>query len=384
MTTEVAPDVSAQTDLRIDRVETVILDVPLRRPHRFARVSMDAQPILLVFVHTAGGAAGVGEGVVPAGPWWGGESVETMRLVVERYIAPLLLGRRVDDLAGIQRAVGDVVAANLFAKAAVEVALHDAWARCLGVPVHTLLGGLARTSVPVTWALGTEPAPVVVEEALGKLDAGLHRSFKLKMGAQDPAEDTARVCAVAEKLAGVAGVRVDLNARWDRLTSLTYLPRLVDAGVELVEQPVPGSEFEALAEINSALSIPVMADESLRTPADALRLATLRAADVYSLKTTKSGGLRATRAIAEIAAAAGIPCHGGTAIEGPIGTAASLHLACAAPSVTWGSELFGPLLMAEELLTEPLRYVDGALWLPDGPGLGVELDLAAVRAFTRS
>jgi muconate cycloisomerase len=372
------------TDLRIDRVETVLLDVPLRRPHRFARTSMDAQPVLLVFVRTAGGVTGVGEGVAPGGPWWGGESVETIQLVVERYIAPLLLGRSVDDIAGIQRDVGDVVAANLFAKAAVEVAVHDAWARCLDVPVHTLLGGLARRSVPVTWALGTDPAPVVVEEALGKLDAGLHHSFKLKMGAQDPAEDVSRVCAIAEKLAGVASVRVDLNGRWDRLTSLTHLPKLVDAGIALVEQPVPGAKADALAEINRALPIPVMADESLRSPGDALRLATTRAADVFSLKTSKSGGLRARKAIAEVAAAAGIPCHGGTTIESPVGTAASLHLACAAPAVTWGSELFGPLLMREELLATPLRYADGELHLPDGPGLGVELDPAAVRRWTRS
>jgi len=235
----------------------------------------------------------------------------------------------------------------------------------------------------VTWALGTEPADIVVEEALGKLDAGLHHSFKLKMGSQDPADDVARVTAVAKKLAGVAGVRVDINARWDRLTALTWLPRLADAGVELVEQPVPATEIEALAEINQALPIPVMADESLRTPADALRLATMRAADVYALKTTKSGGLRATRAIAEIAAAAAIPCHGGTSIESPVGTAASLHLACATPAYTWGSELFGPLLMREELLTTPLRYADGHLHLPDGPGLGIDLDPDAVTAFRR-
>ncbi|GAA4865085.1 muconate/chloromuconate family cycloisomerase [Pseudonocardia benzenivorans] len=371
------------SDTRIDRVETVLLDVPLRRPHRFARTGMDAQSVLLVFIRTAGGVTGVGEGVVPGGPWWGGESVETMQLVIERFIAPLLVGRTVADIAGIQRDVDNVMAANLYAKAAVEVALHDAWARCLDVPVHTLLGGLARRSVPVTWALGTEPALVVIEEALAKIDAGLHHSFKLKMGAQDPADDVARICSVAEKLAGIAGVRVDINARWDLLTSLTHLPRLAEAGIELIEQPVPGAEFEALAEINRALPIPVMADESLRTPSDALRLARLRAADVFSLKTTKSGGLRATRAIAEVAAAAGIPCHGGTSIESPIGTAASLHLACAAPAVTWGSELFGPLLMREELLTTPLRYADGELHLPDGPGLGVELDPDAVRAWTR-
>ena len=185
-------------DLTIERVRTTILDVPLIRPHRFARTGMDAQPILLVTLTTRGGVTGTGEGVVPGGPWWGGESVETMQVIIERYLAPLLLGRRVDDIAGIQQSMDDVVANNLYAKAAVEVALHDAWARSLGVPVHTLLGGLARTSVQVTWALGTEPAAEVVDEARAKLDAGLHTSFKLKMGAQEPADDVARRARAAE------------------------------------------------------------------------------------------------------------------------------------------------------------------------------------------
>lgn len=372
------------SDLRIDSVETVLLDVPLRRAHRFARVGMDAQPVLLVFLRTAGGVTGVGEGVVPGGPWWGGESVETMQLIIERYMAPILRGRDVDDIAAIGRDIDDVVANNLYAKTAVEVALHDAWARSLGVPVHTLLGGTARRSIPVTWALGAEPASAVIEEALGKLESGSHTTFKLKMGAQDPDADVRRVTTVAEKLAGVAGVRVDINARWDRLTALAQLPKLADAGVELVEQPVPGAEVAALAEIKRAVRMPMMADESLRTPTDALRLISSNAADILSLKTTKSGGLRTTKAIAEVAAAAGIPCHAGTSIETGIGTAASLHVACAAPAVTWGSELFGPLLMSEELLASPLHYADGELHLPDGPGLGVELDADAVRAFTRS
>ena len=181
----------------------------------------------------------------------------------------------------------------------------------------------------------------------------------------------------------MAGVRVDLNARWDRLTAFRYLPTLVEAGVELIEQPVPGHDVETLAEINAALPIPVMADESLRTPSDAMRIARLRAADVFAVKTTKCGGLRASMEIAAIGMAAGVPTHAATSIESPVGTAASLHFACAAPGVTWGSELFGPLLMAEEMLTEPLRYADGHLHLPDGPGLGVDLDPDKVRAFRR-
>ncbi|TNM67602.1 chloromuconate cycloisomerase [Streptomyces sp. NP160] len=370
-------------DLTIDRVQTRLLDVPLVRPHRFARTGMTAQPVMLLTITTSGGATGTGEGVVPGGPWWGGESVETMQLVVERYLAPVLLGRRVDDIDCLQRDLGDVVAGNLFAKAAVEVALHDAWARALGVPVHTLLGGLARTSVPVTWALGTEPAGEVVDEALAKLDGGGHTSFKLKMGAQEPAADVARVVEVAEKLRDSASVRVDLNARWDLATSLRWLPALADAGVDLVEQPVPAAEVDWLRQISADLRIPVMADESLRTPSDAFRLASSGAAGVFSVKTTKSGGLRRCAEITAIGAAAGVPCHAGTSIEGPVGTAATLHLACAAPGMTWGSELFGPLLMTEQLAVQPLRYADGHLHLPDGPGLGVDLDPAVVERLTR-
>ena len=78
-------------DLRIERVETVIIDVPLKRPHKFARVTMDAQPVLLAFVHTRAGVVGVGEGVVPGGPWWGGESVESMKVTIDTYVAPLLI-----------------------------------------------------------------------------------------------------------------------------------------------------------------------------------------------------------------------------------------------------------------------------------------------------
>lgn len=369
--------------LVVERVETVILDVPLRRTHRFARVSADRLPVLLVLVHTEGGAIGVGEGVVPGGPWWGGESVETMQVMVDRYVAPVVVGRRVDRLESFWRAVEDRVAANLFAKTAVDVALHDAWARSLGVPVHALLGGVARTEVDVTWAVGAEPVEVVVEEIEGKLANGEHRAFKLKMGALDPAADTARVCAIAERFAGAAGLRVDLNGRWDLLTSRTHLPRLAAAGIELIEQPVRGEQVDAMVELRSLLPVPLMADESLRTPFDALRLLRPRAADVWSVKLTKVGGFRRGRDVVAIAAAGGVACHSGTSLETSLGTAASLQLACAAPGMSWGSELFGPLLFAEEIIREPLRFEVGQLHLPEGPGLGVELDMDAVAALRR-
>lgn len=372
------------TDLSIVSVETTILDVPLVRPHTFATTSMTAQPLLLVAIRTEGGAIGYGEGVVPGGPWWGGESVETMQVIIEKYIVPVLLGRGVDEITAIMSDIERVVANARFAKAAVDVAVHDAWARSLGVPVHTLLGGAFRKSVDVTWALGAAPAEEIIEEAQDKLDAAMNYSFKLKMGALDPAVDTQRVVQIAQALQGRAGVRVDINARWDRLTALKYLPRLAEAGVELIEQPTPAEQVEVLAELNRLLPVPVMADESVQSPHDALEIARRGAADVIALKTTKCGGLKRSREVVAIAKAAGIACHGATSIEGPIGTAASIHFACAEPGIDFGSELFGPLLFSEELLQEPIRYGDGKVYLPEGPGLGVELDLDAVKTWTRN
>jgi muconate cycloisomerase len=371
-------------DLMIERVETAILDIPLRRPHKFARVTVDAQPVLFVFVHTRGGVVGVGEGVVPGGPWWGGESVESMKVTIDTYMVPEMINRPVDRIEELMRDISDHVAANLYAKTAVEVALHDAWARCLDVPLHTLLGGLTRDRVEVTWAVGAEPVGVVVDEIQRLLDSGQHRSFKLKMGAVDPADDVERIASIADKMSSAASLRVDLNARWDVLTSLRFLPRLAEVGIDLIEQPVPGERIADLAEINRALPIPVMADESLRTPYDAHRLVHHRAADIWSMKVTKVGGLRRARDIVAIGAAAGIPCHAGTSLETGIGTAASLHLACAAPGVTYGSELFGPLLFADEVLTEPLTFSGGYLQLPEGPGLGVSLNPDAMRAHQRN
>lgn len=370
-------------DLLIERVETVILDVPLRRPHKFARITMNAQPVLFVFIHTRGGVVGLGEGVVPGGPWWGGESVESMKVTIDTYMAPVLLGRPVDRVEDAMRDITDHVAANLYAKTAVEVALHDAWARSLDLPLHTLLGGLARDRIEVTWALGAEPVDVVVEEIQRLIDSGQHRSFKLKMGAIDPVDDVRRIASIADKLASSASLRVDLNARWDLRTSLLLLPRLAEAGIDLIEQPVPAEQIAALAEINRALPIPIMADESLRTPYDAHSLVQQRAADVWSMKVTKVGGLRRARDIVAIGFAAGIASHSGTSLETGIGTAASLQLACAAPGVTFGSELFGPLLFADEILLEPLHYADGFLHLPSGPGLGVNVNPDAVRAHQR-
>ncbi|MBV7292942.1 muconate/chloromuconate family cycloisomerase [Corynebacterium sp. TAE3-ERU16] len=367
----------------IEDITTRILDVPLIRPHRFATMTATHQPILLVETRLAGGAAGWGEGVVPGGPWWGGESVETMQVIVERYLTPILRGTDVRELPSTMEKCGGVVAASPFAKAAVEIACHDAWARALEVPLHDLLGGRFRDRIDVTWALGVATVGEMEDEIATRRTTHGTGSFKLKMGAGDPAADTARIVELAGILGGEVGLRVDVNARWSRLTALRMLPKLVSAGIEVVEQPTPAGDIETLAELRRATGAVIMADESAMTAGDVLRLIRHGAADIIAVKTTKCGGLAEAGRMAAVAMAGGLACHAATSIEGPVGTAASAHWAASSPAVTFGSELFGPQLMSVNYCTAELDYSDGTVEVPTGTGTGLTPDRRTVARLSR-
>lgn len=368
---------------RITAVQVTLLDLPLLRPHKFAVTTMRTQGVLLIRVVTEDGVVGWGEGVVPGGPWWGGESVEGMAALIDRHLAPAVIGQDVLQPEAVARRLEKLAAGAPFARAGVEMAVWDAAGRTLGVPVHQLLGGLHRDRVPVTWAVGSEPADIVVDEVRRLVAEGRHRSFKLKMGATPPEADVSRVAAIAEALGGAVSLAVDLNGAWDEYAARRWLPVLDDAGVHLVEQPLPAASVAGLARLRERSGLAIMADESLRTAADALRLVAGHAVDMLAVKIGKSGGISAVQRIASIADAAGVGCYGGTAIETSLGTAASAHLFCATAAVRCGTELFGPLLLADDIATDPVTYAAGDLLLTPGPGFGITVDGDKVEKYRR-
>ena len=370
--------------LTIESLATTILDIPLSRSHKFSVLSIEVQSTLLVRLRTIDGIVGIGEGVVPGGPWWGGESIEGMQVLIERYLAPGLIGQDAYRVDRLMQRMDRLVAGAPFAKAAVEMALWDACGKAAGLPLYRLLGGAHRDSLPVTWALGADPAPVVLEEAAGKLREGQHPAFKLKMGAMAPADDVARVAEIAGALRDQASIAVDLNGSWDEATARRWLPALDDAGIHLIEQPVPGWNLPAMARLRDRTTASIMADEALLTPHDAYRIVQEHAADIFALKLAKSGGICAVRRIEAIAEANGLACYGGTTIETSIGTAAAAHAFCACASLTAGAELFGPLLLVDDIVEEPVTYSGGELQLPHGPGLGVTLDEHKVAKYARN
>src|SRR5690606_13562362 len=203
-------------------------------------------------------------------------------------------------------------------------------------------------------------------------------------GLRSVKDDVAHVATIKRALGDRASVRVDANQAWSVTQSLQGMAMLADAGVDLVEQPIAAQDKAGLKRLTEANILPVMADEALHGPHDALLIAREQAADVFALKINQSGGLRGAASVAAIAQAAHIDLYGGTMLEGAVGTMASAQLFSTFPVMAWGTELFGPLLLTEEILREPLSYRDFALHLPQGPGLGIEIDEEKIARLRRA
>jgi muconate cycloisomerase len=364
-------------------LETVIVDIPTIRPHILSVATMKSQSMVLVRLICADGIEGIGEGTTIGGLSYGPESPESIKLTIDNYISPMIIGLDAARPAAIMALLSAHIVDNHFAKNAIETALLDAMGKRLGVPLSELLGGRVRDRLPVLWTLASGDTDKDIEEAQKMLVSRRHNAFKLKIGKRPLEQDVAHVAAIKRALGDAASVRVDVNQAWSEATAKRGLAMLADAGVDLVEQPIHATNRAGMARLTALARLPVMADEALRGPLSGFDYASAGAADVFAIKIAQAGGPSAAKSLAAIANAAGIAVYGGTMLEGGIGTAASAHLFATFPAIEFGTELFGPLLLTEELLAQPLDYSDFGMAVPTGPGLGIILDPDAVAAFRR-
>jgi len=367
----------------IESVETVIVDLPLVRLQRFAAIGATSQSLVYIFVRTKDGIEGVGESSTPSGPWWGGEAPETIKVMIDTYLAPIMIGEDVFNIDQIMAKLDNVAYGNAFAKAGIEMAMLDIQGKALNQPVYNLLGGKVRDSLPISWPLATGEAKLEIAEAEEKLAARLHNIFKLKMGALDPATDVKRACEVASALRDHASIRADVNERWDEETVSWAVPRMVNAGIEMIEQPLPRWNLAAASRLTESLNVPHMLDESICTPQDMLAIAASNAGSLISLKIMKSKGIRPTKTIADMSLAAGIPLFMGTFLEPSYGAGANMQLCATLADLPYGGELAGGLLVAEDVCKVPADYHDFELHLQAGVGMGVEIDPEKLRSFRR-
>ncbi|MEL6318792.1 MAG: enolase C-terminal domain-like protein, partial [Pseudomonadota bacterium] len=286
----------------IRSVASEILDVPTIREHKLSALAVTRQSVVLARVLTSDGVEGVGEASTLGGPLWAEESVETIKAVIDRYLTPALIGRPLGAVRAARAAMDAAARRNAAAKGAIETALWDALGKTLDAPVHAFLGGAVRQEAPALWALASGDPAQEVEEALGMIERGRHTDFKIKIGAQAPEADLARLRAVARGIEGRGRLAVvDANQAWDEPTADRCIPALDEIGVRLLEQPLPAANLAGAARLAARHALPLLADESVFTPEDAVAVGVARAADAVSLKIVKHGGLLG---VMDVAAAA--------------------------------------------------------------------------------
>ena len=369
--------------MQIASVETWLLDIPFIRLQRFSRFETRIQSTLLIRIRDREGREGHGEAVVPGGPWWSGDSIEAVQSLIERHLAPAIIGMRAENINAVLSSMQRTAPGAHVAHAGLEMGCFDLQARALGIPVAMLLGGVVRDRIPVVWPLASGSLETDLEEIEFKLANGEAGGFKIKVGALPLAEDLLRLTRLCEAIDGRGTIVVDPNEAWDEAVAQKAIVHLNALAIDLIEQPVPRHQPEALASLARCSNIPIMVDEGACSPEQVFRLAWQRAARVLSLKLMKAGGITQSRQMAAIARAAGISLYMGTFLETSLGTAAGLQLAATLPSLDFGGELFGPQLMAADTTTTPIVYKDGYSVVPEGPGWGVTVDKDQIRDHRR-
>lgn len=327
----------------------------------------DRSRFALVRVTASDGAVGYGE--VSATPAWSGEDGSSAAYFVRHVLRDALVGEPLAPVAALSARMDAVLAANTFTKAGVNSALWDALGRSTGLPVTTLLGGAFRRDVPIKLSLSGGGDALERGHATA---TGLgFAAFKLKVGF-DPRDDAARFAHARQLVGPDAFLGMDANTGWSRGDAARALTLTADHRPGFVEQPVAADDLDGLRELRGR-GVPLLVDESVCSIGDLARVVRADAADAVSVYVGKAAGLERAVAQGRLAAAFGLETIIGSNMEGDIGAAAQIHVACAIErlSPTIPSDIAGPLYYTERVVREPLEINGRTTRLPGGPGLGV-------------
>jgi L-alanine-DL-glutamate epimerase-like enolase superfamily enzyme len=276
---------------------------------------------------------------------------------------------RVDDLTA---AVAAAAPGSTVARAGIESAILDAWARLMGVPLYVLLGGVSPARPIVTDITLPISAPEQMARTAARHHAAGFTCFKVKIG-RDWRADHASLRAVAAAVPG-ARFRLDANGGFAAADALALLDGALSDGltVECFEQPCAADDWEGMSAVTAHAPVPVVADESFRGPADLERILQTRAAHAVNLKLVKLGGPLSTLALARRARAAGLGLMAGAMVETRIGLLAMAHVVAAVGGVDW-VDLDTAFLLADDPFEGGWAVNGPHLHLTADPGLGVGL-----------
>ena len=350
----------------IQQIEVYTVRLRYREPFRIAPAASTESHNVIVKIVTDYGVVGWGESSPSKRVT--GETPETVVRTLDK-IAPRLIGECPLRIERDVELMDSIVEGNPAAKACVDMALHDILGKTACKPLFMLIGGY-RTEVMTDITLSIKSPREMAKDAVKAVKKGFE-ALKVKVGV-NPAEDVERVKKIREAIGSETELRVDANQGWTVRQAIEVLNKMEKFKIQFAEQPVSAENLGGLKRVRENSPIPIMADESIHSPADALRLIEAEAVDMINIKLMKSGGILKGKKIASVAEAAGVPCMVGCMGESEIGIVAGAHLAAGVRNIQY-ADLDSDILLKDKLVKSGGAKVKGSMrTFPKECGLGIK------------
>lgn len=351
------------TEVRIGRIS-----VPLRVPFKTALRRVDSVEDVIVEIHTDTGAVGYGE-APPTGVITG-DTTGAIIGALKDHIIKTIIGRDVDDFEALTDCVQKCIIHNSSAKAAVDMALWDLYGQLYNIPVYKLLGG-SKDKIVTDITISVNSPEEMARDAITAINRG-YDTLKVKVGV-NPKLDVERLSAIRNAIGSRAKLRIDANQAWKPQEAVRILNQMQEQGldIELVEQPVIAHDIEGLKYVTERSYVPVLADESVFSPLDAMKIIQSGAADLINIKLMKCGGITPALKIADAASIMGVECMLGCMLEAKVSVNAAVHVACARSIIT-KIDLDGPVLCSEDPIIGGSIFDEKDITVSKAPGLGIK------------
>ena len=353
--------------MRIKDIRLGEISVPLRTPFKTALRTVDSVEDIIVEIHTDTGNIGYGE-APPTGVITG-DTKGAIVGAIKEHIRKLLIGKDIENFEELMLTLDNSLIKNSSAKAAVDIALYDLYGQLYGAPLYKLLGGHKKEIITDITISVNDPKEMA-RDSISAIERGFN-TLKIKVG-KDAREDIRRMKAIRDAVGYEVKLRIDANQGWKPKEAVKALSKMEEEGldIEFVEQPVAAHDIEGLKFVTDNISIPVLADESVFSPKDALNILQRRAADLINIKLMKTGGLHNALKICSMAEIYGVECMIGCMLEAKVSVNAAVHLA-AAKSIITKIDLDGPVLCKEDPVRGGAIFDEYKITLNNDPGLGI-------------
>ena len=352
----------------IKKIEIGKIKVSLITPFKTALRTVEAIEDIVIIIHTDTGNKGFGE--APPTAVITGETHDSIMGAVT-LIGKQLIGKNIENFNTLIDIVQKTIVKNTSAKACLEIALYDLFAQSMGKPLYKVLGG-GHNKLKTDLTISVDNVEKMVSDSLKAVEAGFDE-LKIKVG-KDIKEDIYRIKSIYEAVGPDIKLRLDANQGWTAKESIYAIKKIEEYGIKLdfVEQPVKAHDIQGMIKVTSEVLSPILADESIFSPKDAIEVITQKAADIVNIKLMKTGGISNALKIINICEIYDIPCMIGCMLEAGISVTAAAHLAASKSSVITRIDLDGPALCSENPLDGGIIMDGPMITLSHEPGLGIK------------